>query len=80
VGDHVQVDRARQVHHPVDHRTVEHLLEPGAAAGPHDQLGGVLGPGEVGEGGGRVGAGHLVVLAAHLGQQAAVLFEHARRR
>ena len=75
VGDDVDVDGPGEPDGPVDDRAADQLPPTGAAAGAEDELGGVLGAGEVHEGGGDVGAGDLVVLAADVLEQAAVLVE-----
>jgi hypothetical protein len=77
--DDVDVDRPGQAGHPVDDRPLEQLLPGRAAAGAEDDLGGVLGPGEVDEGGGHVAARDLPEDAAHLLQQPAVLGDAGRR-
>ena len=70
--DHVDVDRRPTRRSTlVDHRAAEQLRPPRLAAGAEHDLGGVLGPGELHERVGDVGAGDLVVLAAELVRGAA---------
>ena len=71
----MHVDGPRQTHHPVDHRAAGQLRPARPPAGAEDELGGVLCAGELHEGGGDVVAGGLVVGAAHLLQQPALVVD-----
>ena len=71
----MHVDRPGQVHGAIDHRAAQQLLPSGAVAGAEDELRRVLGGGELHEGGGDVGSGHLVELATDVLEQLAVLIE-----
>ena len=64
----------------VDDGTVDHLDPPGPAARPEEELGGVLGPGEVDERGGHVRTGDLRVAAPELAEQPSLPHEALGRR
>ena len=72
VGDDVDIDRPRQSDDAVDDRALRELVPTALAAAAEDELGRVLGAGEVDECGRDVASGDLVVLAAHLLEQLAV--------
>ena len=74
----MDVDRPRQAHGPVDDRAPHQLGPPGTPAGPEHELGGVLGPGELNQGGGDVAAGGLVVGAAQLLQKPSLVGDRTR--
>ena len=71
----MHVDRPGQMDGAVDHRSAQQLLPPRAVTGAEHELRCVLGRRELDEGGGDVGAGHLVELSADVLEQLAVLVE-----
>ncbi len=61
--------------HGVDDRTPDEFGEAAAVCGPHDQLGGVLGPGHLDERRGDIGTHHLDEATAEVVEQGPVAGE-----
>ena len=77
--DHVDVDVVRCSEHVGDHRTTQQVRPARLTARPQHDLGRVLGPCELHQRAGRVGAGQLVVLTAELLQERALHAEGVAR-